>query len=76
MHYGFVLKELDKNLEHAVIFLKEGIESRENGTQEGLFYMNLGDTLIRLGRREEALDVRNILKLYFFYSIDFKYHSL
>lgn len=76
MHYGFVLKELDKNLEHAVVFLKEGIESRENGTQEGLFYMNLGDTLIRLGRREEALDVRNILKLYVFYSIDFKYHSL
>uniref|UniRef100_A0A336M8A0 CSON011023 protein n=1 Tax=Culicoides sonorensis TaxID=179676 RepID=A0A336M8A0_CULSO len=57
VHYGFVLKQLDNNLEHAVIFLREGIESGEPGTQEGLFYMNLGDALMRLGRSSEALSI-------------------
>ncbi|XP_063698898.1 aspartyl/asparaginyl beta-hydroxylase [Culicoides brevitarsis] len=57
VHYGFVLKQLENDLEHAVIFLKEGIESGENGTQEGLFFMNLGDALTRLGRTMEAQEI-------------------
>lgn len=54
-----MLKQLDNDLEHAVIFLKEGLESGEKETQEGLFYMNLGDALMRLGRQSEALEVSN-----------------
>lgn len=56
-HYGLVLKVLDKNLESAVVFLRQGIESNEPGTSDGRFYFNLGDALIRLGRRDEASKV-------------------
>lgn len=54
VHYGFVLKNLDNNLEEAVIFLRQGIETGANGTSDGRFYFNLGDALIRLGRTDEA----------------------
>lgn len=54
VHYGFVLKNLDKDFEKAVIFLREGIESAEPGTIDGRFYYNLGDALMRLGRSNEA----------------------
>lgn len=57
VHYGFVLKILDNDLEKAVIFLREGIESGEPGTIDGRFYSVYGDALIRLGRREEAVAV-------------------
>lgn len=57
VHYGFVLKNFDNNLEHAVIFLRQGIDSGENGTGDGRFYFNLGDALIRLGRHNEAKEV-------------------
>lgn len=57
VHYGFVLKNLDQNMEAAVQFLREGIESNADGTQDGRFYFNLGDALQRLGRQTEAMDV-------------------
>lgn len=57
VHYGFVLKNLDNNLEAAVIFLRQGIETGANGTSDGRFYFNLGDALIRLGRTDEAKNV-------------------
>lgn len=57
VHYGFVLKNLDKNFEHAAIFLRQGIDSGANGTSDGRFYFNLGDALIRLGRYNEAKKV-------------------
>jgi aspartate beta-hydroxylase len=63
VHYGFVLKNLDQDYESAVIYLREGIESNEPGTQDGRFYFNLGDALQRLGRKEEALEVRKSLIL-------------
>lgn len=57
VHYGFVCKALDKNCTTAVMYLKEGIETEEEGTQDARFYFNLGDCLQRLGRKEEAKDV-------------------
>jgi len=57
VHYGFVLKNLDQDFENAVIYLREGIDSDEPGTQDGRFYLTLGDSLQRLGRREEAQEV-------------------
>lgn len=54
VHYGFVLKILDKDFEKAVIFLRQGIESGESSAIHGRFYFNLGDALMRLGRPAEA----------------------
>lgn len=57
VHYGFILKNLDKNIEDAVLYLREGIESGEPGTQDGKFYFHLGDALTKLGRNDEAIEV-------------------
>lgn len=57
VHYGFVLKMHDKNLDQAVTFLRQGIESNENGTSDGRFFFHLGDALARLGRTAEAKEV-------------------
>ncbi|GAB0090328.1 aspartyl/asparaginyl beta-hydroxylase [Sergentomyia squamirostris] len=54
VHYGFVLKTLDRNYEEAADYLTEGILSNAEGTQDGRFYFALGDCLLRLGRREKA----------------------
>jgi len=56
-HYGFVLKTLDNNLESAVMFLRQGIESGVDGTNDGRFYFSLGDALTRLGRIDEAKEI-------------------
>lgn len=57
MHYGFVLKNLDLNYEDAAIYLQEGIDSNEEETQDGRFYFALGDSLQRLGKNDEAMEV-------------------
>lgn len=57
VHYGFVLKNHDKDMEQAVQYLREGIETEHEGTQDGRFYFHLGDALQRLGRQQESLDV-------------------
>jgi aspartate beta-hydroxylase len=53
-----VLKNLDQDYENAVLYLQEGIDTNETGTQDGRFYFNLGDALQRLGRNEEAQKVK------------------
>uniref|UniRef100_A0A182WL94 Aspartyl/asparaginy/proline hydroxylase domain-containing protein n=1 Tax=Anopheles minimus TaxID=112268 RepID=A0A182WL94_9DIPT len=57
VHYGFVVKTLDQNMELAAQYLQEGIETDQPGTQDGRFYFQLGDALQRLGRTSEALNV-------------------
>ncbi|XP_053674416.1 uncharacterized protein LOC128724720 [Anopheles nili] len=57
VHYGFVLKTLDQNMELAAQYLQEGIDTDHEGTQDGRFYFQLGDALQRLGRNSEALNV-------------------
>lgn len=59
VHYGFVLKNLDQDYENAAIYIQEGIDTNEPGTQDGRFYFNLGDALQRLGRNDEARAVCN-----------------
>lgn len=39
------------------MFLQEGIDSEEPGTQDGRFFYALGDALYRLGRNEDAMDI-------------------
>lgn len=57
VHYGFVLKNMDNDMEQAVIFLRQGIESGDEGTSDARFYFHLGEALSRLGRKQEADDV-------------------
>lgn len=57
VHYGFVLKNLDKDMAQAAQYLQEGIDTGDAGTQDGRFYFHLGDALQRLGRQKEALVV-------------------
>lgn len=57
VHYGFVLKNLDLNYEDAAIYLQEGIDSNEEDTQDGRFYFALGESLQRMGKNEEAMEV-------------------
>lgn len=71
VHYGFILKTIDNNLEEAVLHMQKGVDTKENGTLEGRFLFHLGDALARLGRQNEASEVRcyflhnNILKTIF-----------
>lgn len=53
-HLGFIVKTQDNDLEKAVELLSEGILSGEPGTADGRFYMQLGDSLLRLGRENEV----------------------
>ncbi|XP_037823163.1 aspartyl/asparaginyl beta-hydroxylase isoform X2 [Lucilia sericata] len=57
VHYGFVLKQLDHDYHNATIYLRQGIESEEEGTQTGIFYFQLGEALQRLGKQSEAVKV-------------------
>ena len=44
-------------MEKAIYYLKRGIESEEEGTQDGRFFFHLGDALQRLGRKDEAQEL-------------------
>lgn len=57
VHYGFILKTTDNNLNESVIYLRKGMSTREAGVNDGRFYFHLGDALTRLGRKEEAFQV-------------------
>lgn len=60
VYYGFVLKQIG-NLSEAVYYLSKGIESNEDGTQDGRFYFHLGDALQKLKKDEDARQVRFFL---------------
>ncbi|XP_052842861.1 aspartyl/asparaginyl beta-hydroxylase isoform X5 [Drosophila gunungcola] len=57
LHYGLALRQLRGDYEKALPYLKYAVESQEEGTQEAFFYLSLGETLQRLSRQSEALDV-------------------
>ncbi|KPU76971.1 uncharacterized protein Dana_GF11291, isoform D [Drosophila ananassae] len=57
LHYGLVLKQLYGDYLQALPFLKYAVESEEEGTQEPFFYLALGETLQRLSRQPEAMQV-------------------
>ncbi|KAF5281130.1 hypothetical protein FQR65_LT02996 [Abscondita terminalis] len=57
VNYGFILKMYDLDLKQSVKYLKMGIETRDAGVIDGRFYYHLGDALIRLGRKDEAMAV-------------------
>ncbi|XP_067409811.1 aspartyl/asparaginyl beta-hydroxylase isoform X5 [Emydura macquarii macquarii] len=51
VHYGFILKAENKIAE-SILYLKEGLESGDPGTDDGRFYFHLGDALQRVGNKE------------------------
>ncbi|KAH8400775.1 hypothetical protein KR009_000935 [Drosophila setifemur] len=57
LHYGLALKQHYGDYQQALPFLKYAVESLEEGTQEDFFYLSLGETLQRLSRQAEALEV-------------------
>ncbi|XP_030383645.1 aspartyl/asparaginyl beta-hydroxylase isoform X6 [Scaptodrosophila lebanonensis] len=67
LYYGLAVKQLDRDYARALPYLKYGMESGLRGTQEGFFYLALGETLQRLGKQSEALAVyeRGVEKQFF-----------
>lgn len=54
VHYGFILKTNDNNINEAIFYLQKGINSKAAGVIDGRFYFHLGDALTRLGKNNEA----------------------
>lgn len=57
VNYGFILKQLDQDYHNASIYLRQGIATKEPGTQDGRYYFQLGDSLQRLGKQTQAVEV-------------------
>ncbi|CAH1773508.1 unnamed protein product [Owenia fusiformis] len=56
VHLAFVVKTMDLNYEKAIPMFIEGLESGDEGTDDGRFYFHLGEALQRLNRTEEAYE--------------------
>lgn len=52
-----MLKNFDQDYAAAVHYLQKGIDSQEEGTQDGRFFFNLGDAYQRLGLAEKAYEI-------------------
>lgn len=57
LHFGLAVKQLTGDYARALPYLQNAIDSQEEGTQEAYFYLVLGETLQRLRRHKEALQV-------------------
>ncbi|XP_017079047.1 aspartyl/asparaginyl beta-hydroxylase isoform X2 [Drosophila eugracilis] len=57
LHYGLALRQLHGDYNKALPYLKYAVESQEEGTQEAFFYLSLGETLQRLSKNSESLEV-------------------
>lgn len=66
MHYGYILKTTYNNNTGGAFYMRKGIDSGAEGTQDGRFYFHLGDALQREGQAEEAYKVRNLPSLLFY----------
>ncbi|XP_019765182.2 aspartyl/asparaginyl beta-hydroxylase isoform X2 [Dendroctonus ponderosae] len=54
VHYGFILKTVDNNLEEAIQYMSKGLRTEAAGVVDGRFYFHLGDALTRVNRKDEA----------------------
>lgn len=57
VHYGFILKTKYNNNTAGAEYMRKGIESKAEGTQDGRFFLHLGDALQRQGKRQEAYKI-------------------
>ena len=60
-HMGFILKDQPESMEEAVRMLREGVQSEDEGTQDGRFFLHLGDLLIRQGKTDEVSSLASSL---------------
>lgn len=58
VHLGFILKTTYEDNERGASLMLAGIASREEGVIDGRFYTHLGDALTRLGKHQEAQQVK------------------
>ncbi|XP_032585461.1 aspartyl/asparaginyl beta-hydroxylase isoform X5 [Drosophila mojavensis] len=67
LHFGLTLKQVDGDYAQALPYLQRAIDSEAAGTQEPYFYLALGETLQRLGKQAEALQLyeRGVKRGYF-----------
>ncbi|XP_017865353.1 PREDICTED: aspartyl/asparaginyl beta-hydroxylase isoform X5 [Drosophila arizonae] len=67
LHFGLTLKQVDGDYAQALPYLQRAIDSQAAGTQEPYFYLALGETLQRLGKQAEALQLyeRGVMRGYF-----------
>ena len=54
------MKTADNDMEKAIPLLREGIDSREKGTDDGRFFFHLGDALNRVNSTDEVCINMNI----------------
>ncbi|XP_064215545.1 aspartyl/asparaginyl beta-hydroxylase isoform X3 [Tribolium castaneum] len=57
VHYGFILKTVDNNLNESISYLERGLSTKGPGVVDGRFYFHLGDALSRVGRTLDAMKV-------------------
>ncbi|TDG47046.1 hypothetical protein AWZ03_006483 [Drosophila navojoa] len=67
LYFGLTLKQVDGDYAQALHYLQRAIDSQAAGTQEPYFYLALGETLQRLGKQAEALQLyaRGVKRGYF-----------
>lgn len=54
VHYGFILKQYDKNLNESIDYLKRGINTLNKEVMDGRFFYHLGDALQRINQTNEV----------------------
>ncbi|XP_060569648.1 aspartyl/asparaginyl beta-hydroxylase-like [Ruditapes philippinarum] len=54
VHLGFILKTTDLNYKEAIPMLQNGIDTKEEGTQDGRFFYHLGDAYLRVNQTDKA----------------------
>ncbi|KAK9890047.1 hypothetical protein WA026_008856 [Henosepilachna vigintioctopunctata] len=57
VHYGFIWKTIDNNLEKGVFYMQKGIDTQDPCTIDGRFYFHLGDGYSRIGNSKKALKI-------------------
>lgn len=59
VHLGFILKTTYDDYDTGARLMMSGLATKEDGVIDGRFYSHLGDALARLGKHEEAQQVKH-----------------
>lgn len=57
VHYGFILKTHYDDNTGGIDYMRKGIDSQAEGTQDARFFLHLGDAFQRIGQIKEAYEV-------------------
>ena len=56
VHFGFIVKTVDRDYAGAIPLLQQGIASNASGVIDGRFFFHLGDALFRTGQHDEVIE--------------------